>query len=407
MGPRICSRVGNNNLIMKRREFVLKGGLASLALATSTSVLGNLSSFTASNETINLGIIGTGDRGGGLIPVINEIGNLNVAACSDILPFRLERGLELTHGKAIGYRDYRRILDNKDIDAVLIAIPFSEHSKMAIEALDAGKHVYAEKTLAKGYDGIEQLLNKSRSSKAILQTGHQYHSSRLYSHVVDEIKKGKIGNITAFDCQWNRNGNWRRPVPGPEMERLINWRMYREYSGGLVAELCSHQIDFANWVLNSRPKEVLGAGGIDYWKDGRETFDNVHLIYNYPGGVKAKFTCLTSNAKDDYQIKVLGDKGTITLGYTEAWFYPEGNTTKEVGNVDGVSGATIQWDQVKGIPIEMAHEDPSKQALIDFRDNITDNRIPESNAATGAETARCVQMALDALYSDGKAYWQI
>lgn len=191
------------------------------------------------------------------------------------------------------------------------------------------------------------------------------------------------------------------------MERLINWRMYREYSGGLVAELCSHQIDFANWVLNSRPKEVLGAGGIDYWKDGRETFDNVHLIYNYPGGVKAKFTCLTSNAKDDYQIKVLGDKGTITLGYTEAWFYPEGNTTKEVGNVDGVSGATIHWDQVKGILIEMAHEDPSKQALIDFRDNITDNRIPKSNAATGAETARCVQMALDALYSDGKAYWQI
>lgn len=184
---------------MKRREFVLKGGLASLALATSTSVLGNLSSFTASNETINLGIIGTGDRGGGLIPVINEIKNLNVAACSDILPFRLERGLELTHGKAIGYRDYRRILDNKDIDAVLIATPFSEHSKMAIEALDAGKHVYAEKTLAKGYDGIEQLLNKSRSSKALLQTGHQYHSSRLYSHVVDEIKKGKIGNITAFD----------------------------------------------------------------------------------------------------------------------------------------------------------------------------------------------------------------
>jgi len=174
--------------------------------------------------------------------------------------------------------------------------------------------------------------------------------------------------------------------------------MYREYSGGLVAELCSHQIDFVNWVLGEVPDKVMGVGGIDYWKDGRETYDNVHLIYSYPNGVKASFTCLTSNALDDYKIKVMGDKGTIILDYQKAWFYPEGNYEREIGNVDGVSGATKTWEQGKGIPIDIHHADPSKQALIDFRDSIRNNKTPISNVITGANTAVCVQMGLDAMY---------
>jgi predicted dehydrogenase len=203
------------------------------------------------------------------------------------------------------------------------------HAQIEIDAINAGKHIYGEKTLAKGYDAIKQLIHKKFDRQdLIFQTGHQYHSSRLYANVVEMIKNGKIGKIAAFECQWNRNGNWRREVPSPELERLINWRMYREYSGGLTAELCSHQIDFVNWVLDETPKQVVGVGGIDYWKDGRETFDNIHLIYSYPSGIKATFSCLTSNAMNDYQIKVMGDKGTIILDYTKAWFFPEGNFTK-------------------------------------------------------------------------------
>jgi len=119
-----------------------------------------------------------------------------------------------------GYEDYRKMLDNKDIDAILVAVPFSMHTKIAVNALDAGKHVYCEKTMAKGYKGIQELVNKVNYSKKIFQVGHQYHSSRLYTHVVDLIKSGKIGNITAFDCQWNRHGDWRRPVPRPETGKI-------------------------------------------------------------------------------------------------------------------------------------------------------------------------------------------
>lgn len=394
---------------MKRRDFVIKGSLASAAVLSYSSALPNFLNFKNAGKTINIGIIGTGARGAGLIPFINQIDNLNVAGCCDILPFRLEEGLKQANGKAKAYKDYRQMLDNKNIDAVLVAVPFSMHSKIAIDSLDAGKHVYCEKTMAKGYDGIQNLVNKVNQSDKMFQVGHQYHSSRLYTHVVDLIKNGKIGNITAFDCQWNRNGDWRRPVPSPELEKIINWRMYREYSGGLLAELCSHQIDFVNWVLGATPEKVMGTGGIDYWKDGRETYDNIHLIYEYPDGIKAKFSCLTSNAYNDYQIKVMGDKGTIILNYDKAWFYPEGefrSENKEIKNVDGVSGATVQWEKGKGIPIKVNHADPSRQALTDFRDSILQNKQPESNVTTGAKAALAVQMGLDAMYNDKIIYWK-
>ena len=390
---------------MKRRSFVKKTGLASIATVSTNTLLGTSFSSKSPLETLNIGVIGTGDRGSGLIPFINQIENLQVVACCDSLPFRLDNGLKKTVTKAAGYRDYRKLLENPDIDAVLIATPFNTHSKIAMDALDAGKHVYCEKTMAKGFFGIQNLLDKAKSSQKTFQTGHQYHSSRLYTHVVDLINNGKVGNITAIECQWNRNGDWRRPVPSPELEKAINWRMYREFSGGLVAELCSHQLDFSNWVLDSVPEKVMGVGGINYWKDGRETYDNVHLLYTYPNGVKAKFTCLTSNSLDDYKIKVMGDKGTIILDYVKAWFYPEGSYKKELGEVDGVSGATVNWEQGKGIPIEFSHSDPSKQALLDFRESVLNNSEPLSNILTGARTAACVQMGLDAMHDEKIVSW--
>ncbi|MDO5977938.1 Gfo/Idh/MocA family protein [Flavivirga spongiicola] len=392
---------------MKRREFLTKGGLVSAGIVASVPVLQAMSKNIGSSNMIHVGIIGTGDRGGGLIPILNTIEGINVSAVCDVLPFRLENGLSRTQNKAKAYTNYEELLSNKDIDAVLIATPFNTHAAIAIDAIDAGKHVYCEKTMAKGLVGIDDLVKKTSNTKTIFQTGHQYHSSKLYKHVVEFIKKGELGQITSFECQWNRNGNWRRPVPELSLERAINWRMYKEYSGGMAAELCSHQIDFVNWVLGENPKKIMGTGGIDFWKDGRETFDNIHLLFEYPSGVKAKFTCLTNNALGDYQIKVHGSKGTILLDYTKAWIYYENGYKKEFTDVDGVSGATANTHlQGKGIPINISHIDPSKQALVDFRNSILDNKMPVSNIYTGANTAVAVQLSLDAMHNEEIQYWK-
>lgn len=380
--------------------------MSAAGIVAGTSALWGMENVLGANETLNLGVIGTGSRGSGLIPIINSVPGINVTAVCDVLPFRLEKGLSKAKGKATAYTDYRSLLDNKDIDAVMVSTPFNTHSKIAIDALDAGKHVYCEKTMAKGYKGIQALVDKVEASKPTFQTGHQYHSSRLYLRVVEMIKAGEIGKVTAFDCQWNRNGSWRREVPEPSLERAINWRMYREYSGGLVAELSSHQIDFMHWVLGENPSKIMGAGGVDYWKDGRETYDNIHLIYEYPCGVKANLRSFTSNAYESYQIKVHGDKGTIVLGTHEAWLYPEKGFEKELGNVDGVSGATVNAGKKShGVRIEVGQKGPTKQAFIDFKTSIQDNTVPISNVHTGAETARAVQLSLDAMYTNQIKYW--
>src|SRR5690606_13195397 len=278
---------------MKRKEFLKKSALLSVSVISTTSVLGVISNSTGMAKAVKLGVIGTGDRGSGLISILNEIEGIDVVAVCDILDFKLKNGLSRTNNTAKSYKDYKDLLNDKDIEAVLIATPFNTHAQIAIDAVDAGKHVYCEKTMAKGFKDIDALVKKVSNSKKVFQTGHQYHSSKLYKHIVELIKSGEIGDIASFECQWNRNGNWRRSVTDPSLERAINWRMYRKYSCGLVAELCSHQIDFVSWVLGENPKKIMGTGGVDFWKDGRETYDNVHLLFEYPSGVKATFKCLT------------------------------------------------------------------------------------------------------------------
>ena len=390
---------------MKRRKFIKLGIFGSTGLLTYSS---GLTKRKAPSDTLNIGVIGTGDRGQTLLSFINKTDGIDPVACCDILPFRLEAGLTIASksGKVKGYEDYKKLLDNKDIDCVFISTPFSEHGHMAIDALDAGKHVYCEKTMVKGIEETKKVVEKVSSMGKIFQTGHQWHSSRLYTHVVEKIKEGDLGEIAAISCQWNRNGNWRREVPDPKWERLINWRMYKEYSGGLVAELCSHQMDITNWMLGSPPTKIMGTGGIDYWKDGRETYDNVHIIFEYPSGVKAKFTSLTTNALGDYQIKVSGKKGTITLDYREAWFYPEKKKDPEKGIIDGVTGASVKWDETKGYPIEIDHIDPTLQAIIDFRDSVINNTKPISNELTGAQASIMVQMSLDAIENSSVLNWK-
>ena len=390
------------NDTLRRRSFLKKGLLAGTGLMASYVPL----PFGNQGRTLKVGVIGTGSRGTGLIRIMNRPGMMEVIGCADIIPFRLSEGLSLAPG-AKGYSSYEDLLADPVIEAVIIATPFSTHDEVALAALDAGKHVYCEKTMVKGIPQIQAVIDKAVSVDRVFQTGHQYHSSPLYNKVREIIQEGYIGDITAIECQWNRNGDWRRPVPDPRWERMINWRMYREYSGGLVAELCSHQIDFINWITGSHPEKIAGFGGIDHWKDGRETFDNVHLLFEYPSGMDTSFTCTTTNGFEDYQIKILGSRATVILDYTNAVIYSEQREEVEKGLVDGVSGATLEaWSSGRGVPVDAPSNDPTLNALQQFHASVTNGAPVISDLRTGALTAKCVQMALDALHEDRMVRWK-
>ncbi len=394
---------------MKRREFIEKSTLAASGLVVGSSALAKPKNI-AKNDTLQIGVIGTGDRGGGLINIMKQFPEYKVVAACDILPFRLEKAMENADPGAKAYTDYRRLLDDKNVDAVVVATPLSMHYKMATDVLDAGKHIYCEKTMTYHASEALDLVKQAKSArKQVFQVGHQYRYLPLYFKVAELIRDGYVGDITNIYVQWNRNGDWRRPVPDPQYERMINWRMYKEYSGGLTAELHSHQIDFINWVFDAHPETAIGFGGIDYWKDGRETFDNVNTILQYPGGMKVNCISLTANAHNGYLFEFRGSKGTISLGINKGKFIWE-RPNKKVGMVDGVSGATLRMmenGESREIVADESREgwEGTHYSLTEFYQCVRDNKVPVSNVETGARTAMSVRMAIDALRGGTQQYW--
>ena len=387
-----------------RRTFLRRAGLAAAgALAVPTFL-----SSRRSVAPIGIGIIGTGSRGSGLLDLVRGIDGMHVAAVCDVIDFRLAASAKTAGPGARAYVDYRGLLDDPRVDAVLLATPFGMHGPMILDILDAGKHLYGEKTLARGADLPGVLAKAAAHPELIFQTGHQYHSSALYREVKQYVDRGYLGELTAVHCQWHRHHDWRRAVPAdrPELERQINWRMYREYSGGMVAELMSHQIDFVNWITGDHPARVSGQGGIDHYKDGRETFDNVHLQMAYTSGLDATFSCTTTNRFGGYEVRVHGSKATAVLSYETGELFLESTEPAELGVVDGVTGATVsKWARGEGVAIDADGTDPTRQALAQFGEAIRSGEQPESNVATGALTAECVDLGIRAAMAGGTLAW--
>lgn len=130
-------------------------------------------------------------------------------------------------------------------------------------------------------DARKKLDAGRKADRLVFQVGHQRHYSPLYQKVKEMVDMDLIGDVAAIRGQWNRNDEVRRPCMDLALERIINWRLYAEYSGGLTTEFASHQIDVANWVLGTHPDSVCGFGGVDWYDDGRDTEDNIQLLFNY------------------------------------------------------------------------------------------------------------------------------
>lgn len=394
---------------MQRRTFV-----KNTALIAGGLLISNVDVFASGEAAVlKIGVIGCGDRGKGIIQVINQSPDkFKVTALCDILDFRLTDAQKLCKATAPKvYKAYQKLLEDKAVDAVVVAVPLYLHYEIAVAVLKADRHLYLEKTMTYNLTQALDLvkLSKSRPDQ-ILQVGHQYRYSPLYYRVKEMISKNYLGEISQIECRWDRNNDWRRPVPEPGLERQINWRMYKEYSGGLVAELMSHQIDFINWAFDTHPDEVFATGGIDVFKDGRETFDNVQVMFRYSGkhSMVGNFGATCGNSRDGYLFKIKGTLGTISLLTNEGIFYPEKKLLNNRELVDGVTGATrIVWEKEGGTPIlPEPTKDGTWYAFNEFYQCIQAKRMPDSNVTTGARTAICVDLANSALYDKKPMFWK-
>jgi predicted dehydrogenase len=317
---------------ISRRDVLISLGVGSAAWPLSRAPAAD------KPRPLRLGLIGAGSRGKELVRQFERVpdgqgqgqGSVRVVAACDVYQPRFAELGSIARGPVEPFTDYRKLLERRDLDAVAIATPIYLHREHVVAALDAGFPVYGEKSFGHTVVDSDAILAAVERNKRPFQVGHQYRYATWFRTAVDRIKAGAIGRVTQVQAFWHRNSSWRRPVPAgpdgrvdPALERLINWRLYRAYSGGLLAELGSHATDFANWVFESMPESVVGSGGIDYYRDGRETHDNVKAMFRYPGGQTFIFSALTSNSHMGFQVLVHGDKGSIMLSQDEAVFMVE------------------------------------------------------------------------------------
>lgn len=309
-------------------------------------------------KEMKIGVIGVGDRGIYQVHQLLMVEGARITCFCDDYPPNFERAQEVIGPDARGYVDYRELLAAEEVDAIVIAAPLHEHMRMTVDALDAGNHVFCEKAMAMDYEQCNIMIQAWERSDKILYIGHQRIFSAKTLQAVKEIENGDIGEVTQIRAYWHRNNDWRRPVPSPELERKINWRHYHEYSRGLMTELASHHLQVANWVLKDKPDYAMGSGSINYWKDGREVFDNVNLVYHYPSGSHVVYDSMTSNKKYGMEIQAMGPLGTIEM---ETGYRYSEQPEPAPGIIQLINN--IEHDIFDAIPIGGASwvpEDPSK-----------------------------------------------
>ena len=303
---------------MNRKEFLSdcgKKGLAGVALSLFPWLesCSEKAQQEVRGEKARIGMIGTGSRGLYHIKNLLRMPNVEmVALCDDYRP-HLEEAAQY-YPKAKLYDDYHRLLEDKNVDGVIVTTPLYLHGRMTIDALRAGKRVFCEKSMAFTLDEALEVYNCRKEMNGVLFIGQQRLFDPKYIKAMQAIHEGKIGKVVGIRNYWYRNNDWRREVPSPELERKINWRLYSDYSRGLMTELACHHLQNGSWAMGMLPEKVMGSGSLLHWtKDDRDVYDAVSAIFRYPNGVNMTFESIISNKHFGMGEQILGTEGTIDL----------------------------------------------------------------------------------------------
>jgi predicted dehydrogenase len=338
-----------------RRSFLKQAAMGTAAVLAypTAKVLG-------ANDRIRVGMIGVGDRGNDLLGQIRAVPGVDLVAMADVYSRRRDQAKEKVPGIQT-FDDHRRLLDIKDIDAVIVASPLHIHTRHFLDTLAAGKDLYSEKTMAWSIPEIDKCLGAAKASNRVVQIGLQHQSSGAQFDAKEMIKDGWVGKVTQVESWMSRNtphgkGQWVRPVPSDctaqnvnwsaflngrkdrpfDPFKLINWRLFWEFSGGNCAENFVHQIA---WIMGALdlplPSAAYMSGGVFSEKDGREVPDTIAVTLDFPKDVVVTWQSSFSNRYYEMADRILGSDGTLEHHFEEPIEYwpektnrPNGEATK-------------------------------------------------------------------------------
>lgn len=421
---------------MQRREFIKQSavGVASSPLA---------SKLKGANDRIVAGFIGLGGRGSYELGVCLRNKNIEIAAVADVFDPLVAKALQQVGGKAAGYRDFRRILDRKDIDVVFVSTPDHWHAIATISACQAGKDVFCEKPLSHTIEEGRRMVEAARKYGRVVQTGSQQRSAPYFAEIVKLIRGGYIGRVTLIEC-WNLVNNYPEgignppdedPPPGLDWDMYLgpapkvrynrnrflwNFRWFWDYSGGLMTDWGAHHFDVVHWAMGvDAPMRVAAVGGKFCLRDNRETPDTFMAVFEYPGFL-ARFTERDANgmrlAGRGGGMLFYGTLGTLALDRSRYEILPEMKREGETEDVDRVEqyrpGYTPRAASAQAPLKPLCEPRKGADTLIDpgmqeahvenFLDCVRSRERPVADVETGHRAATACQLAVIA-YRAGRA----
>lgn len=393
--------------MVTRREFTKISSMAGIGIATTISVPATKSQVKgiSANDKINVGLIGC--RSMGWTDLKDFIRNQDVecvALCDvdqKVLDERVNNVFELTGKKPVVFKDYKRLLDFKDIDVAIIATPDHWHCLPFVDACKAGKDIYVEKPLANSIAECNIMLDAARKYNRIVAVGQQQRSGVEWINIMNLIKSGTLGEVKRINCWANFNYGSGKPkvsdsTPptevdynqwlGPAPLRSFNenrfhgfWRMNWDYGGGLMTDWGVHLIDMALWAKGDTqkfPESVVASGGIMRFPENEiQTPDTLSVVYNYGdwllqwehnGGIQ------TGPWNRNYGVSFVGTKGSI-IANRESW--------------ELVSEEKNNKPLITGFPQQINKQNEHQIHVRNFLDAVKSRKQPACDIETGHTAA--------------------
>lgn len=334
-------------LFMQPQQHARRALLRTVSKAALFASAASYSRILGANDRVNLGLIGSGERGRHVMGLFQKTDQVNVTAVCDVYAQMIDRARSMAPG-AESFRDHRKLLEHKQLDAVLIGTPDHWHSTCAIDALNAGKDVYVEKPLTLTIEEGPKIVKAARVNERVCQVGLQQRSGAHYIEAKQKYIDSKaIGTVTLVRTFWHGNTYHLRKAPaslavlpsnldwarflGPvkwrdwDPQQFWNWRAYLDFGGGQVTDLFTHWIDVVHMFMgNDGPTSGVAAGGVYYYKDGRTAPDTINVMLEYGGAYTVTFEATLAPGFRGYGIEFCGTNGKLYIDREKYEWTPAG-----------------------------------------------------------------------------------
>lgn len=304
-----------------RREFIIQsaGALGAIALAADLTRAAGVRLAAP----LNVGLVGAGRQGRAIIAELQKMEGVTLAAICDSDATRLGAAARRATG-AESFPDHRALLDKrKDISAIIIATPTHLHKGIALDAIQAGRHVYCEAPIAHTVDDCKAIAAAAGASKQIFACGLEGRSNPVYQLARTFFRSDAVRDLVAMEAQAFQKTSWRFPASDPSREKDLNWRLDPEVSLGLIGEMGVQALDVASWYTEQLPTSVSGHGAVRFYADGRTIADTVQASFAFPRSVRLGYVASLASSQGGRYELFRGSNATIKLAWSHGWMFKE------------------------------------------------------------------------------------